>query len=64
MKLPKIGLVKLAKIHEVTGRILNATVRRNPNGKYFVADGVEYDRIYVQVEGYSPISFRNFMMYF
>ncbi|MDZ4417356.1 IS200/IS605 family element RNA-guided endonuclease TnpB [Bacillus cereus] len=43
IKLPKIGLVKFAKSREVTGRILNATVRRNPIGKYFVALLVEED---------------------
>ncbi|MCQ6360738.1 transposase, partial [Bacillus cereus] len=37
IKLPKIGLVKFAKSREVTGRILNATIRRNPSGKYFVS---------------------------
>ncbi|WP_028399279.1 IS200/IS605 family element RNA-guided endonuclease TnpB [Ectobacillus panaciterrae] len=37
MKLPKLGLVRFAKSREVEGRILNATVRRNPSGKYFVS---------------------------
>ncbi|WP_410514345.1 IS200/IS605 family element RNA-guided endonuclease TnpB [Paenibacillus sp. BR2-3] len=37
IKLPKLGLVKFAKSREVEGRILNATVRRNPSGKYFVS---------------------------
>ncbi|MFX3628348.1 MAG: IS200/IS605 family element RNA-guided endonuclease TnpB [Ectobacillus sp.] len=37
IKLPKLGLVKLAKSREVEGRILNATVRRNSSGKYFVS---------------------------
>ncbi|OKL35281.1 IS200/IS605 family element RNA-guided endonuclease TnpB [Domibacillus mangrovi] len=41
MKLPKLGLVKFAKSREVKGRILNATVRRNPSGKYFVSILVE-----------------------
>jgi putative transposase len=36
-KLPKLGLVKFAKSREVEGRILNATVRRNPSGKYWVS---------------------------
>ena len=36
IKLPKLGLVRFAKSREVHGRILNATVRRNPSGKYFV----------------------------
>ncbi|MFS0558665.1 IS200/IS605 family element RNA-guided endonuclease TnpB [Brevibacillus sp. 179-C9.3 HS] len=37
IKLPKLGWVKFAKSREVEGRILNATVRRNPSGKYFVS---------------------------
>lgn len=41
IKLPKLGLVHFAKSREVKGRILNATVRRNPSGKYFVSVLVE-----------------------
>lgn len=41
LKLPKLGLVRFAKSREVHGRILNATVRRNPSGKYFVSVLVE-----------------------
>jgi putative transposase len=41
IKLPKLGLVKFAKSKEVDGRILSATVRRNPSGKYFVSILVE-----------------------
>ncbi|MFC6113893.1 IS200/IS605 family element RNA-guided endonuclease TnpB [Sporosarcina thermotolerans] len=37
IKLPKLGFVRFAKSREVEGRILNATVRRNPSGKYFVS---------------------------
>lgn len=37
IKLPKLGLVRFAKSREIQGRILNATVRRNPSGKYFVS---------------------------
>jgi putative transposase len=37
IKLPKLGLVRFAKSREVEGRILSATVRRNPSGKYFVS---------------------------
>ncbi|MEB8857731.1 transposase, partial [Bacillus cereus] len=33
--------VRFAKSREVKGRILNATVRRNPSGKYFVSLLVE-----------------------
>jgi putative transposase len=41
IKLPKLGLVRFAKSREVEGRILNATIRRNPSGKYFVSIGTE-----------------------
>ena len=41
IKLPKLGLVKFAKSREVEGHILNATIRRNPSGKYFVSILVE-----------------------
>ncbi|CAG9613655.1 IS200/IS605 family transposase ISBth17 [Bacillus rhizoplanae] len=41
IKLPKLGFVRIAKSREVEGRILNATVRRNPSGKYFVSILVE-----------------------
>ena len=37
IKLPKLGLVTFAKSRELEGRILNATIRRNPSGKYFVS---------------------------
>lgn len=37
LKLPKLGLVKFVKSQEPKGRILNATIRRNPSGKYFVS---------------------------
>lgn len=37
VKLPKLGYVRFAKNREVEGRILNATIRRNPSGKYFVS---------------------------
>ncbi len=37
IKLPKLGLVRFAKSREVEGRILNATIRRNPTGKYFLS---------------------------
>src|SRR5690606_3886752 len=36
IKLPKLGWVRFAKSREVEGRILSATIRRNPSGKYFV----------------------------
>lgn len=41
IKLPKLGWVRFAKSREVDGRILNATIRRNPSGKYFISIGVE-----------------------
>lgn len=41
IKLPKLGLVRFAKSREVEGRILSATVRQNPSGKYFVSILVE-----------------------
>ena len=37
IKLPKLGLVRFANSREVKGRIINATIRRNPSGKYFVS---------------------------
>ncbi|QZT34849.1 IS200/IS605 family element transposase accessory protein TnpB [Caldalkalibacillus thermarum TA2.A1] len=41
IRLPKLGWVKLAKSREVEGRILSATIRKNPSGKYFVSVLVE-----------------------
>jgi putative transposase len=41
IKLPKLGLIRFAKSREVKGRILNATVSRNPSGRYFVSLLVE-----------------------
>ncbi|MCR8940488.1 transposase, partial [Brevibacillus laterosporus] len=37
IKLPKLGWVTFAKSREVEGRILSATVRKNPAGTYFVS---------------------------
>lgn len=37
IQLPKLGLVKCRISKEVKGRILSATVSRNPSGKYFVS---------------------------
>ncbi|WP_374718457.1 IS200/IS605 family element RNA-guided endonuclease TnpB [Parageobacillus toebii] len=37
IKLPKLGWVTFAKSREVEGKILFATIRRNPTGKYFVS---------------------------
>jgi putative transposase len=41
IKLPKLGLVRFAKSREMKGRILSATIRRNPSGKYFVSLATE-----------------------
>ncbi|MER1985276.1 MAG: IS200/IS605 family element RNA-guided endonuclease TnpB [Solibacillus sp.] len=43
IRLPKLGLVRFAKSREVEGRILRATIRRNPSGKYFVSIVTEID---------------------
>ncbi|AQQ55165.1 IS200/IS605 family element RNA-guided endonuclease TnpB [Planococcus lenghuensis] len=37
LKLPKLGLVKLAKSQEIDGRIISATVSRKASGNYFVS---------------------------
>jgi len=37
IKLPKLGLVRFASSREVDGRIINATIRRNASGKYFIS---------------------------
>src|SRR5690625_5123835 len=41
IKLPKLGLIRFSKSRDVEGRILHATVRRNPSGKYFISILVE-----------------------
>lgn len=41
IKLPKLGFVRFVKSREVEGWILNATIRRNPTGKYFISILVE-----------------------
>jgi putative transposase len=41
IKLPKLGNVRFANSREVQGRIISATIRRNPSGKYFVSLAVE-----------------------
>ncbi|OFD73646.1 hypothetical protein BWGOE8_38300 [Bacillus mycoides] len=38
LKLPKLGLVKFTKSREVEGRVLSATVRRNPSGEFKVEE--------------------------
>lgn len=37
IQLPKLGLVRYAKSRDIEGKIIKATVRRNPSGKYFVS---------------------------
>jgi putative transposase len=37
IKLPKLGLVKFAKSREVEGKIIKATIKRKPTGKYYVS---------------------------
>ncbi|NBG88375.1 IS200/IS605 family element RNA-guided endonuclease TnpB [Isachenkonia alkalipeptolytica] len=37
IKLPKLGLVKFRKSQDPKGRVLNATIRKNAGGKYFVS---------------------------
>lgn len=37
IQLPKLGLVKYAKSRDIEGRIIKATIRKNPAGKYFVS---------------------------
>ena len=37
IRLPKVGMVKFAKSREINGRVLSATVRITPTGKFFVS---------------------------
>ncbi|MDI3236129.1 IS200/IS605 family element RNA-guided endonuclease TnpB [Exiguobacterium antarcticum] len=43
LKLPKLKWVSFANSRQVVGRILNATIRRNASGKYFVSLLVEQE---------------------
>ncbi len=43
LKLPKLKWVRFAHSKQITGRILNATIRRNASGKYFVSLLVEQE---------------------
>ena len=45
IKLPKLGFVRFAKSREIEGKILNATIRRNSSGKYFISIGAEVEVI-------------------
>ncbi len=37
IKLPKLGLVKIARSQDITGRILNCTITKTCSGKYYVS---------------------------
>src|SRR5690625_5439904 len=37
LKIPKLGVMKFAKSREPKGRIINATIRKNASGKFFVS---------------------------
>lgn len=37
IKMPKLGIIKCKVSKQVEGRILNATISKNPSGKYFVS---------------------------
>jgi|HigsolmetaAR206D_1030411.scaffolds.fasta_scaffold00003_180 putative transposase len=43
IKLPKLGTVRFAKSREVDGKIIKATIRRNPSGRYFISIVAEVD---------------------
>lgn len=43
VKLPKLGLVRIALSRQVNGRIISATIRKNPSGKFFVSLLTEED---------------------
>ncbi|MEG0472462.1 MAG: IS200/IS605 family element RNA-guided endonuclease TnpB [Solibacillus sp.] len=43
IQLPKLGHVKFAKSKEITGKIISATIRRSPTGKYFIVVLAETD---------------------
>ncbi|WP_312067763.1 RNA-guided endonuclease TnpB family protein, partial [Exiguobacterium sp.] len=43
LKLPRLKWVRFANSRQVVGRILNATIRRNASGKYFVSLLVEQE---------------------
>lgn len=47
IRMPKLGWIKVAKSREVTGRILNATIRKTSSCKYYVSVLVEEDIIYM-----------------
>ena len=47
--LPKVGKVRFAKSKEIDGKIINATVRRTPSGKYFVSVLCEVKKEFTQL---------------
>ena len=53
LKLPKLRWVRFANSKQVEGRILNATIRRNISGKYFVSLLVEQEIDEMQKTGLS-----------
>ncbi len=53
MKLPKLGWVRFTKSREVEGRILNATIKRNASGKYFVSILTEFESLEIKKTGSS-----------
>ena len=55
MKLPKLGLVKARASRPVEGRILSATVKRAPSGKYFCVLSVADAPVAPMPEGAVPV---------
>ncbi|EEM68471.1 MULTISPECIES: IS200/IS605 family element RNA-guided endonuclease TnpB [Bacillus cereus group] len=53
MKLPKLGWVRFTKSREVEGRILNATIKRNASGKFFVSILTESESLEIKKTGSS-----------
>ena len=45
IRLPKLGLVRIKKSRDLSGRILNATVSRTASGKYYVSLCVEEETV-------------------
>lgn len=55
IKLPKLGLVKARISRPVEGRIVSATIKRVPSGKYFCALGVEDAPVEEWPEARTPV---------
>ena len=63
LKLPKLKWVRFAHSKQVTGLILNATIRHNASGKYFVSLLVEQEINELPKTGSSvgvDVGFKNF----